>query len=117
MAMLISLVKAKAHLRVDHDDEDDDIELKLLGASAAILDYLKDAATFLNSDGDTDKDSNGDPQGVPFQVQAATLLMLGILYKNREPESEDPVDAQYGYGYLPKSVVALLYPLRTPTLA
>ena len=117
MTMLVSLTAAKKHLRVDHDDEDSDIELKVLAASAAVLDYLKSYATFLDSEGSVPQDSEGEPQGVPYQVQAATLLLLGDLYKNREPQGDDVVDAQFGYGYLPRAVITLLYPLRDPALA
>lgn len=115
--MLVSLEQAKAHLRMDHDFDDSDITLKIEGASAAVLDYLKDYAdSFLDSNGEVIEDSNGNPD-VPYQVKAATLLMLGDLYANREPIPTDPVDAQYGYGYLPRAVIALLYPLREPTIA
>lgn len=117
MTMLVSLAAAKKQVRVDHDEEDGHIELLTLAASAAVLDYLKDGATFLDSDGAVEQDSNGEPQGVPYQVQAATLLMLGDLYMNREPVGGDKVDGQFGYGYLPRAVVALLYPLRDPALA
>ena len=51
---------------------------------------------------------------VKRQVMLATLLLVGDFYANREPKASDPVDAQYGYGYLPRAVVALLYPLRMP---
>jgi hypothetical protein len=114
--MLVSLAKAKLHLRVDHDDDDSDIELKLMAASGAVVNYLKSGATFLDSSGEVETDSSGDPVGVPYQVQAATLLLLGDFYKNRESITEDAVDGQFGYGYLPKYVTALLYPLRDPAL-
>ncbi|MFD2404903.1 head-tail connector protein [Azorhizophilus paspali] len=38
---LITLEEAKAHLLVDHDDDDAEIERKVLEASEAVLDYLK----------------------------------------------------------------------------
>ena len=40
---LITLEEAKAHLLVDHDDDDSDIERKLQEASSAVLSYLDGA--------------------------------------------------------------------------
>jgi phosphate uptake regulator len=117
MTMLITLDQGKAHLRVTHDAEDTDIEAQIHAASALVINYLKDAAdTFLDSSGEVVTDSSDLPV-VPYEVQAAVKLMLGDLYKNREPKPDDVVDGQYGYGYLPRAVVALLYNLRDPTLA
>jgi hypothetical protein len=109
--MLVSLAQGKAHLRVDQDDEDLDITLKIHAASSAVLHYLKSSAsTFLNEVGEVERDANGDPLNVPFEVAAATLLLLGFLYKDRD----ENLDGAYEMGYLPKPVTALLYPLRAP---
>jgi hypothetical protein len=118
MTLLVTLDQAKAHLHIVEDDsQDDDITLRIHAASAVVLDYLGDAAyTFTDTSGEPLEDSSG-PLPVPYQVQMATLLMVGEFYRNREPATTDPVDAKYGYGYLPRSVIALLYPLRTPTIA
>lgn len=108
---LVSLAQGKRHLRVDFEDEDNDIELKVHAASAAVLNYLKSGAdAFLDSSGGVIEDSSGDPVGIPFEVQAATLLMLGYLYKDRDTNA----GGEYEQGYLPKPVTALLYPLRDP---
>lgn len=116
--MLVSLQEASDHLRRDTEDDDMDLTLKIHAASAAVLNYLKSGAdSFLDSNGEVLQDSSGDPVGVPFEVKAATLLMVGELYKSREGAQEGAVDSQFGYGYLPRSVVALLYPLRDPALA
>lgn len=111
--MLVSLQQARNHLRSDDSDDDADLSLKILAASAAVLAYLKDGATFVDSNGDVPVDSYGDPVGVPRQVQAATLLMVGYLYRLRD-ENEDEA---YEHGYLPKPVTSLLYPLRDPAIA
>lgn len=112
--MLVSLLQAKNHLRVDNDDEDSDIELKIHAASEAVVGYLKDAANeFLDTNGEPEMDSSETPVGVPFKVKAATLLMLGYLYRDRDG---DP-DKAYETGYLPKPVTALLYSLRKPAMA
>lgn len=112
--MLVSLDAAKSHLRVDNSDEDNDITLKIHAASGAVLNYLKSGANkFLDSNGDVEIDSANDPVGVPYEVEAATLLMLGYLYKDRDENA----DGAYAQGYLPKPVTALLYPLRDPAFA
>jgi hypothetical protein len=43
--------------------------------------------------------------------------MVGEFYRNREPAATDVVPERFGYGYLPRAVVALLTPLRVPTIA
>lgn len=104
---------------MDHDEDDAHITLLVNAASAAVIDYLKSGAdAFLDSSGEVQiGSSNGEPIGVPFNVQAATLIMTAEMYKNREAEQDGEIDPQWGYGYLPRPVVALLYPLRDPALA
>lgn len=107
--MLVTLEQAKAHLRVDTNAEDDDITLRVQAASAAVLNYLKvDDLSAL---------AVGDPPLVPdnvtFSVNAAVLLMVGYLYRNRD---ENP-NGEFLQGYLPAPITALLYPLRDPSLA
>lgn len=113
MVMLVSLQQAKDHLRVDSSDEDNDLTLKIHAASAAVLNYIRNGAdVFTDSAGDPIVDSNGAPMGIPYEIQAATLLMLGYLYKDRDG---DP-DKAYEHGYLPMPVMSLLYPYRVPSL-
>lgn len=115
--MLVTLQQASDHLRRDTTDDDTDLTLKVHAASAAVLNYLGAGATFLDSSGAVQTDSNGDPVDVPFEVQAATLLLVGEFYKNREGEQGGEIEPSHGYGYLPRPVVALLYPLRDPALS
>lgn len=106
MVMLVDLDMAKERLRIDIDAEDDTLELLIQGASAAVLNYLK-------IDHDTYDDSNGDVVDVPAEVQNATLLLVGILSRDRAGiEMKD-----WELGFLPKPVIALLYPLRDPALS
>lgn len=111
MTMLVTLDQAKDHLRIDTDDGDADLELKVHAASGAVLNYLKSSSPY-------QLDENGDPilvDGAPvtkFEVYAATCLMLGYLNRDRDDDS----DKAYEQGYLPKPVTALLYPLRDPAL-
>lgn len=124
--MLVSLEEAKRHLRVDFDDEDADITLRVHAASGAVINYLhtlrRAYAPMLDADGNPMYDAAGDPvpeldgQDAPvvaFVVRAAVLLMLGHLYRDRD---ENPGNA-YQMGYLPAPITALLYPLRDPAMA
>lgn len=117
--MLVTLQQAKDHLRIDTADGDADLELKIHGASGAVLNYLKGSNRF-----EQELDINGlpvvDAEGLPvytedvlFEVQAAVLLQVGYLYKDRDNDK----DHEYEQGYLPRPVTALLYPLRDPALA
>lgn len=112
--MLVSLASAKNHLNMDHDSDDGLISLYIQAASAMVINYLKGGAdAFLNSSGDVEMDSQDEPVGVPYEVQAATLLMVGHLYRDRDGDAEKAFEM----GYLPKPVMALLYPLRDPALS
>lgn len=110
MTMLVTLEQAKAHLRIDTADEDADLTLKIHAASSAVMNYLKSAIIFEPAivDGILVYTTV-----VRFEIQAAVLLMVGYLYKDRD---SDP-DREYEPGMLPRPVTALLYPLRTPSLA
>lgn len=113
---LVSLEQAQRHLRYDEDRigvADPDLEAKIAGASAAVLDYIKTAAdAFTDSSGQVLVDSSGTPI-VPAQVRSATLILIGYFDKVRDEDSEKA----FRPGFLPSPVQALLYPLRTPTLA
>lgn len=111
MVMLVTLQQAMDHLRVDNDAEENDLLLKIAAASGAVLNYINPGAdVFLDSLGEPAVDSNGVAIGIPYEIQAATLLLLGYFYKDRDG---DP-DKAYEMGFLPRSVTALLYPHRTP---
>lgn len=128
--MLVTLQEASDHLRRDTDYDDADLTLKIRAASAAIRNYLKRDVMVFEPERDASGavvldangwpvpavDSNGERMVRP-EVKAAVHLMLGELYKNREGEQGGEVPTQWGYGYLPRPVVALLYPLRDPALA
>jgi len=122
--MYVTLERGKQHLNMDHDQDDVLIGAYIGAASGAVKNYLKSASPY-----EVDRDSNDDPildssgdstyvvdssgdKVVKYEVQAAVLLMLGFLYKDRD---ENP-DQAFAQGYLPKPVTALLYPLRDPAL-
>jgi len=122
MTLLVTLDEAKSHLRVDHGFDDDDITLKIEAASAAVLEYIGDTQyLFLDTGGDDLdlEDTTADQVGLRARHRArqATLLLIGDWFANREPTASDTVDPRFGYGYLPRSVIALLYTMRDPTIA
>lgn len=122
--MYVTLDRAKRHLNMDHDQDDVLIEAYIAAASEAVKNYLKSASPYeieRDSNDDPILDSSGDPtyvvdssgdKLVKYSVQAATLLQLGFLYKDRDENA----DGAYNMGFLPKPVTALLYPLRDPAL-
>lgn len=120
--MYVTLERGKQHLNMDHDQDDVLITAYIGAASEAVKNYLKSASPYeveRDSNDDPILDSSGDPiyatdssgdKVVKYSVQAATLLQLGFLYKDRDENS----DGAYSMGFLPKPVTALLYPLRDP---
>lgn len=123
--MYVTLARGKQHLNMDHDSDDVLIEAYIGAASESVKNYLKSASPYeveRDSNDDPVLDSSGDPvyavdssgdKIVKSVVQAATLLQLGFLYKDRDENA----DSAYQMGYLPKPVTALLYPLRDPACA
>lgn len=123
--MYVTLARAKQHLNMDHDEDDTLIDVYVRAASGAVKSYLKSASPYeveRDSNDDIILDSSGDPiyvvdsagdKLVSYPVQAAVLLMVGFLYKDRD---ENP-DSAFDRGYLPRPVTALLYSLRDPALA
>lgn len=108
MRNLITLDEAKEHLRVDHDFDDNDIELKISGVSGSIIAYLKSGA-----DNFIDKDGNVIVNSIPPEVKIASKLLLGMIYKDRDGEQME----KYQQGYLPFQVTCHIYHLRVPTMA
>ena len=119
MTLLVSLDEAKLHLNMDHDADDELITLYIHAVSGAVINYLGDVSfDFVDTGGNLVSDTNDASDGpIPNVVRQATLLLVGDFYRNREPTPADAVDPKFGYGYLPRAVVALLYPLRDPTIA
>ena len=93
---LVSLEKAKRHLRIDNTDHDEDIANKVAQASAIVMDYLK--LTAVPATWPT----------VPFVVEAAVLVVLGELFQKREAGDVDVIS---------QGVQALLARQRDPALA
>jgi Phage gp6-like head-tail connector protein len=109
----VTLDQVKARLRIDNDDEDGDITDLIQGCTAVITAYLKVPDIYEDSTGEIPEDSNGDPLGIPKEVQLATLLLIGYMYRDRDGNDM----AQWQQGYLPWQVTAVIYHLRDPALA
>jgi len=106
---LVTMEEAARHLRLDDLTDPEvfqELDHKILIASGLILDYLELTVNPW-------MDSNGDPLDVPYKVQGATLIWLGILWKNRDGESDETME----FGFVPKTVSNLLYRTRKPTYA
>jgi len=101
---LITFSQAKLHLNELGNDRDDDIEEKLSEASDIVMDYLK------LSDVPDEWLASTSPleYRIPAKVQAATKLVLGEIFENRESTTSDPIS---------DAVVRLLHRLRDPALA
>jgi hypothetical protein len=114
---LVSLPQAQDHLRDFYTENEGHIELLILAASRACITYLDGGEdSFADSDGQIAQDSNGVPQDVPEDIQAACLLLIGEFYRNRDGEQAGEINAQFGYGFLPRPVTALLFPYRSPVV-
>jgi Phage gp6-like head-tail connector protein len=104
----VTMTQAKAHLRVDHDFDDADINRKREHAAGVVLDYTK---ADIDDTGFDWVDDLGEPLNVPPEVVAATLLILGGIYENRDGEqwrSPQP---------LSPAAMDLLWRHRTPAFA
>lgn len=119
----VTLEEAKWHLRVSDTLHDSHIEILIGSASGAVKSYIKTASAYeyergaddeylLDSNDEyiLDSDSNGNI--VKPEVKSAVLLLIGEWFLNREGAG-----AEYVHMVLPAPVLALLYPLRDPTLA
>lgn len=115
MTMLVTVEDFKARMRYTHDAEDADIELAIMAASEAVLNYLglpHNAYDVPDSDSEMGSSSSDGYMDVPAAVQQAVLYLAGTF--KRDPDGVEAKD--WEHGYLPKPVIALLYPLRDPAM-
>lgn len=107
---LVTLTQAKAHLRIDHYFEDEDITLKLRAAEEMAIAYL-DRAVYPSQealDAALAAETAGpDPMVCTDMVRAGILLLLGDLYANREETVTGSTATQ-----LPTGARGCLRPLR-----
>ncbi|SFR40517.1 uncharacterized phage protein (possible DNA packaging) [Yoonia tamlensis] len=95
MASAVNLADIKAHLRVDHADEDTVIGRYLSAAQAYVSRYLR-------RDLDTEF-----PDGWPFEADQAVRLLTCHWYEHREPTADGGAGSA-----LPHAVKDLLSGLR-----
>lgn len=100
MINFITMEQARRQVRVSGTEHDAELEDLRTMASGIILDYLEGV-------GDGWLDSAGEPSDIPWQVKAATLLVLGRLFYDKEGMDGDPIS---------EAVVSLLMRTRMPTL-
>lgn len=109
-AELITLVEAKAHLRITHEFDDADITLKLRAAEEIAVAFL-DRAVYPSSEALEAAVAAGtagpDPIVCNFMLRAGILLILGDLFVNREDTVTGTIATQ-----LPTGARRCLRPLR-----
>ncbi|HEL8026121.1 TPA: phage gp6-like head-tail connector protein [Escherichia coli] len=107
MTELVTLDMARMHLRMDDDYGDEDLLLKIQGASATLLSWLQEGRSrVVDDDGSL---IDGEPLK---RVQTALLILLGWLERNRGGEEGDKLSP----GELPYSVTMLINDLRKPVI-
>jgi hypothetical protein len=109
----VSMAQVKARLRIDNDAEDGDLQDLIEQSTAVITAYLKTPGIYEDSSGTIPVDTAGDPIGVPREVQLATLMLIGFMYRDRDGADM----ANWQQGFLPWQVTATIYHLRDPAMA
>jgi hypothetical protein len=112
MAKLVTLEETRLRLNVvSTEDNDTTLEFLIEDASALVINYLGARAESV-----LELDTSGvfvEGSAVPHAVRAATVMLVGYLFENRDGDEHGAFTA----GYLPAPVVSMLYPLRDPALA
>jgi hypothetical protein len=117
VTQFVSIEQAKARIRLDDFDssgsaDDLDLQLMIRGASAEILRYIRSGEpNFLDSSGEPETDTAGIDIA-PEDVQDATLLYTAIKWRNRDEDGS----VEQEHGFMPKSVLSILYGYRLPTM-
>lgn len=114
--MFVSLEQASDHLRRDTDDDDSDLILKIKAASIAVLNAIRKEQPFLDSGGLPILDSNGVAENIPEPLKSATLIILGLLYADRDGEDfrDGDTSPRLGDIVIPRTAHFLIDPYRRP---
>lgn len=112
---LVTRAQARAQIISDATDDDAHVDLLIAAASRAVMNYINTGVDdFTDSAGEPiTNDTDGDPVGVPYDIQLATLYLVAWFYKNRDSNA----DGEMPRGYLPAPVVSLLTHYHDPALA
>lgn len=103
---LVTIEQVKAALRIDYDDADADLELKISQAEDIVLDFVQPKP-----------DPAWTPDTVPGRVTAAIIIAISCLLDDTE-EHLAMLSGLSGSNPDPKNpIAALLWRLRDPTLA
>lgn len=116
MIDLFTLEEAKQHVRVTASHSDNDIQFKILQATAILLNYIKVPLEATVDDSPTtlpwmhEDWMGGNPLTgeAPWDIKAAAILIFAELYAEREAGKSNP---------LSDSVKSLLHRYRTPAMA
>lgn len=116
--MLIDLATARMQIRSDVTYDDAYLLGLIRSVSASILNYV-DTSTYQDSSGDLPENSAGMPDfEYPEDWNLACQIEVARMYRFRENDSDDHIDAQFGYGYpFGKTAIGLLFPYRMPGMA
>jgi len=106
MISLVTYEEARDHLRLDSDDDQGDVELKIEAASEAVLNYLDHPDAYFDSAGEI------IAENIPALVKKSVLYLTGVLYRDRDGGGDD-----WGDGKLPGAVIGLLSTIRDPSMA
>lgn len=119
MTPFVTLEQVKRHLRIDDDEADDDLVLKLEAATERIGVHLNGVPPYqpeLDSLGQPVRDEQGQivyTSQIRGSVKSATLLLVGYLHRYPAGDEKKAFDD----GQLPAPVTALLGPIRRKAFA
>lgn len=103
---LVTIEQVKSALRIDYDDADADLELKISQAEDIVLDFMQPKP-----------DPAWTSDTVPGRVTAAIIIAISCLLDDTE-EKMAMLSGLSGTNVDPKNpIAALLWRLRDPTLA
>jgi hypothetical protein len=111
--LLVPVSVVRDALRIDEGESDALLEIYISAASRAVVEYLKgEAGDFLSINSPPDSPPD-DLSAVDERVRFAVIALTGVMYRNPDNDEAE----EFSHGNLPWFITAMLYPLRTPTVA